>query len=498
MSRLTRRDLLKHSIAAGLAVAAPRLCRAATSCVPDSGPNSQVRVGIVGMGGIDTPGNVGGRGRQLIEMLAHIPSTKIVALCDVDEALLRHEAGRCEERPVARHVPRPPQDARRQARRRGARGHARPLARAGGGVGVPGGQGRVRRKARLLQHLGRPADRGRRTQVRPHRPGRHRRPLERRLPGAFDFLRSGQIGPIRYAHAIVYRDRKSIGRAAGPTPIPATVDYDLWCGPAPMAPLTRKYLHYDWHWVWPNGSGEMGNNGVHHIDLCRWAIGSDGLPRRAMSLGGRFLFNDDGQTPNTQVAMIEFASGPPILCEVRGLGSKQKHAGFRNVGMGIIVQCEGGYLTGEFTASAVYDKQGKKIKSFSGPNFQQIQTAHVANFVEAVRTRNGGHLKAPIVEGHRSTACCHLANVSYRIGKQSNPEAIAERTRANPELADAFERCREHLLSSGVDLGKTRGVLGPWVTLDAASEQFVGDFAQEANAIGVRQPREPFVVPTIA
>jgi len=119
----------------------------------------------------------------------------------------------------------------------------------------------------------------------------------------------------------------------------------------------------------------------------------------------------------------------------------------------------------------------------------------MASFVSAVRSRNRADLNAEALEGHLSAACCHMANVSHRLGKQSPPEAIREAARASRELSDAFDRCREHLRANGVELGTEQAVLGPWVTLDPDQQRFVGDFADQANALSERKYREPFVVP---
>src|SRR5439155_1526847 len=120
------------------------------------------------------------------------------------------------------------------------------------------------------------------------------------LRQVFVRLRGGELGTIRFAHALVYRARDGIGSVDAPTPPPRTVDYDLWCGPAPKKPLMRKQLHYEWHWFWDTGNGEMGNNGIHVIDVCRWALGQDRTPPRAMSIGGRFGFHDCGETANAR------------------------------------------------------------------------------------------------------------------------------------------------------------------------------------------------------
>jgi predicted dehydrogenase len=316
------------------------------------------------------------------------------------------------------------------------------------------------------------------------------------LQQAFESIRAGSVGQIRYAHVVLYRERKSIGKTTAPTPVPPTVDYNLWCGPAPVAPLMRKYLHYDWHWTWAYGSGEMGNNGVHYLDMCRWALGLNKPPRRAMSVGGRFSFDDDGETPNTQVALLDFES-VPVICEIRGLPERTK-GGFRTVDRGIIIQGEGGHFAGSFDGGTLFDGDGRKIKEIKGADFHRIQVSILANFVEAIRSRSAADLRAEALQGHLSAACCHMANVSYRLGAQAAPEAMLERMRTNHDLTDAFERCREHLRINGVDLNVTRGVLGPWVTLDADKEQFVGELADQANSLATREYRKPFVVPTIS
>ncbi len=127
-----------------------------------------------------------------------------------------------------------------------------------------------------------------------------------------------------------------------------------------------------------------------------------------------------------------------------------------------------------------------------------METSHMANFLAAVRSRKAGTLAAEALEGHHSAACCHMANVSYRLGKQARTEAIRERIQANAEYSDAFERCREYLRENGVDLGATPAVLGPWVTFDSKKERFVKELADQANALSQREYRQPFVVPRVA
>jgi predicted dehydrogenase len=316
---------------------------------------------------------------------------------------------------------------------------------------------------------------------------------------AVEFIQSGQLGKILYARAIIYRRRTSIGKVDGPQPVPPSVDYNLWLGPAPKTKLMRMVFHYDWHWDWATGNGEIGNNGVHYLDRCRWLLGQNGLPRRAMSIGGRFVFDDDGQTPNTQIALLDYDPAP-IICEVRGLPEKtgsKKMDKFRSITTGIMIQCEGGHYAGS-RSGAVYDDKGREITTFKDRREPDERgSAHQANFVAAMRSRKVGDLNADILDGHLSAALCHMANVSYRLGTQAEPDAMMEMTGGNLQWSDAFERFRDHLGANGVDMGRTPAVLGPWVTMDSDADKFVGEFAEQANGLSRRTYRKPFVVPEI-
>lgn len=465
-----------------------------------SGPSGQLRVAVVGLGGINTVGGVGGRGRQLIARFREVPGVKIVALCDVDKAILEHEARQFKDRPaVATHgdLRKVLDDRSIDAVAIATPNHWHALAtvwacQAGKDVYVEKPFSYNIWEGRQMVAAARKF--GRMVQV-----GTQRR-SSAVLRQAVEFLRSGQLGPIRAAHALVYRAREGIGKVSGPSAVPETVDYDLWCGPAPRIPLGRKQLHYDWHWIWSTGNGEIGNNGAHMIDVCRWAMGQDGPPPRALSIGGRFGFNDDGQTPNTQIAILDYQPAP-LVCEIRNLRrTKGASMGkFRGSDRPVVIECEGGYFAGDASGGTVFDNQGRKSKEIPGGRKpQEMEIAHVANFVAAVRSRKAGDLAAEAQVGHVSAVCCHMANVSHRLGNLASPQAILATTRSNPAFSDAFQRCREHLLANGIDLETKRAIAGPWVTFDPQQERFVGDFADQANKLSQRAYREPFVVPTIA
>ncbi|MSU20405.1 MAG: Gfo/Idh/MocA family oxidoreductase [Pedosphaera sp.] len=502
MKTITRRKFLNTSLTAGLALGMPRIVLGAEGSSRAPGPNDTVRVAVIGLGSTMVVGGVGGRGHQLIPRVREVPGAKIVALCDVDQAHLDREAkpfkDRGEEIATHRDLRRVFDDKSIDAVVIALPNHWHALAtvwacQAGKDVYVEKpfsynlweGQQMVaaaRKYGRMVQ-VG--------TQNRSS-------PLLRQ---AFDYLRSGQVGRIRYVHALVYRARDGIGTVNTPAPLPATVDYDLWCGPAPKTPLMRKQLHYEWHWFWATGNGEMGNNGIHVIDISRWALGQNQPPPRAMSIGGRLAFNDCGETANTHIAMFDYQPAP-LICEIRNVrASKSPDAmgKFRNKSSGLVIDCEGGYFAGDASGGALFDKQGKKIKDFPDDGSSKgLETSHMANFVAAVRSRKANEMAAEALQGHHSTACCHMANISYRLGKQARSEVIRETIHAKPELSDAFERCREYLRENEVNLETTPASLGPWVTFDSKQERFVGDFANDANSLSQREYRQPFVVPKIA
>jgi predicted dehydrogenase len=314
----------------------------------------------------------------------------------------------------------------------------------------------------------------------------------RSMPGmreAIEYLHAGNMGNIKVGRGLCYKERKSIGPSGTYTP-PASVDYGLWLGPAPLADLTRKQFHYDWHWQWPYGNGDLGNQGVHQMDIARWGLGLNELPGSLISYGGRVGYSppDAGETPNTQIVMFDY--GPKTLTfEVRGLETGPlKHAM-----VGVIFESDDGrtMVIPSYYSAVVYDKDGKQIKEFTGSGDEKI---HFANFLSAVRSRKEEELNASIQEGHLSAALCHLGNISYVLGDQKNLDEIKKELPALGGVAqETFERTKEHLDSNDIDL-KAKLQLGALLKFDSAAEQFPGNPA--ANALLTRPYREPFIVPT--
>jgi predicted dehydrogenase len=497
----TRRSFLKKSILTGLVPGVPKLVTGAEPTLGPTGANNAIRLAVIGLGSTTAVGGVGGRGHQLIPRLREIPGAKIVALCDVDQAHLDREAqpfkDRGENVATYRDLRKVFDDKTIDAVVVALPNHWHALAtvwacQAGKDVYVEKPMSHDIWEGRQMVAAARKY--GRVVQV-----GTQNR-SSMLLRKVFDDLRRGELGPIRFGHTLVYRARDGIGTVSTPTPIPATVDYDLWCGPAGKSPLMRKQLHYEWHWFWATGNGEMGNNGIHVIDICRWALGQNQPPPRAISIGGRIAFNDCGETANTQIALLDYQPAP-LICEIRNVRTATSPNGigkFRNRSGGLVIDCEGGYFAGDASGGAIFDKQEKKIKDIpDDASAKNLEASHLSNFLAAVRSRNSSELAAEALEGHRSAACCHMANISHRLGKQTPFDAIHAAIRANSELSDAFDRCREYLRENGVDPDTTPATLGPWVSFDAKEEHFVGEFAEQANALSQRHYRPPYAVPNL-
>ena len=312
------------------------------------------------------------------------------------------------------------------------------------------------------------------------------------------WMHEGNLGEIRLAHATCYKPRKSIGKVSEPTPIPDHVDWDLYCGPAPKGPLMRKRLHYDWHWQFITGNGDLGNQGIHQMDTARWALGIDELAQGVACIGGRFGYDDDGDTPNTMATLLAYEPAP-LLFEVRGL-PRDERAQAENWGgsmdriqsgsIGTTILCDGGYLVipNSNDRAIAYDNESVEIRRW------QASSSHFANLVEAVRARDASKLTADILEGHLSSSLCHMGNIAYLCGKRMVPDAIQEAIGSHKVGSESFDRMADHLDKNGVDLEQDMVTLCPMLPFDPKNERFVDD--EGANALITRDYRAPFVVPS--
>jgi predicted dehydrogenase len=302
-----------------------------------------------------------------------------------------------------------------------------------------------------------------------------------------EYVRSGKIGEVKVARGLCYKPRNSIG-PAGNYPVPESVDYNLWSGPAPLLTVTRKNFHYDWHWIWAYGNGDLGNQGIHQMDIARWGLGVDALSDTVFSYGGRLGYEDAGETPNTQVVVHNYGDRS-LVFEVRGLKTDR----YKGAGVGVIFEGTDGYaVSPNYDGGVVFDKDGNKVAEFKDGE----DKFHFANFLQAVRSRKLSDLNADIEEGHLSSALCHTGNISYQLGTQMSADEL-DKSLATLQTSDdakqTLERTLAHLRDNGVDMAAAKLRVGPALKCDPASETFPGN--GDANALLTREYRKPFVVP---
>lgn len=235
-----------------------------------------------------------------------------------------------------------------------------------------------------------------------------------RVREAIHALHSGEIGRVYFARTWYTNTRPSIGRGKS-IPVPSTLDYDLWQGPAPRKPFVDNLIHYHWHWRWHWGTGEVVNNGVHYIDVARWGLQVN-FPIKVFSTGGRYQFQDDWETPDTQIATFDFAENKTIAWEGRSCNQRS----INDMGSGVSFHGAKGTLEIRDNSYKIFDNKGQLVRAVepttnvvitqSGPGFD-LDKDHFANFFES---------KAPnsiYSECYKSVLLCHLANISYRVGR---------------------------------------------------------------------------------
>ncbi|MEZ5324002.1 MAG: Gfo/Idh/MocA family oxidoreductase [Verrucomicrobiales bacterium] len=315
------------------------------------------------------------------------------------------------------------------------------------------------------------------------------------------YLDGGDLGAMKYVRCNRYGMRESIG-AKRSTPLvpPTSVDYNLWLGPAADEPIYRENLHYDWHWVWNTGNGELGNWGPHILDDLRNVVFRDkvALPKRVLAAGGRLAWNDAGETPNTHFVYMD-TGVVPVIVDVHNLprGKGQKAGDNykrRRTGAFLVIECENGYYAGGRGGGAAYmEGESKPVKRFKG----DAGELHAANFIAAVRSRKKEELNAEIEQIHYSSAWCHLGNISYQLAeKKFDRQEAEEQIKGYQPWTDVIDDFYAHLEANEID-PKTEDIkLGAMLEIDPARETFIGESATpDALKLLRRDYREGFVVP---
>lgn len=305
-------------------------------------------------------------------------------------------------------------------------------------------------------------------------------------------VHSGKYGKLLVSKGEASKNRWSIGFKAIETP-PSTFDFNIWLGPAQEQAFHRNLHPYNWHWFWDFGNGDIGNQGVHQMDIARWGIKDSTLPTKVYSLGGRFLPDgpDQGEVPNQQLAVLEY--GPvTLLFEVRGLTGDKKYPNWPNV------------VTNSFYTTEGVIKQGGTFEPNGGGKAQKVEVdgdvsvapgGAFGSFINAMRTRKPEDNNCDAETAHLSSALIHLANISYRLGQAGTYDKARSSIGDNKEIVATLERIRDNTKAVGVPIDKTTYTVGPALTFDPATEKFTGDHAETANKLLTREYRAPFVVP---
>ncbi len=502
MKSWSRKEFLKASLVGGGAALIAGQTRLFGQVAPAAGSaNGDIRVAVVGI-------NAQGAG-HMRDYLNKLPGARLVAICDVDTAVLAKRREECEKAGVK---PETYTDYRKLLENKnidavvlGTPNHQHALQtiwalQAGKDVYVEKPlshniwEGRQALAASLKY-----------TKNIVQTGTQNRSSLD--IQEAIAYVRSGQIGKIQWARGLCYKPRDSIGLTTGPQAVPesiGSVGYDLWTGPATLTPPRRNGskgpVHYDWHWFWNYGGGDITNQGIHQMDVARWFLGETGLPASVMSLGGRFGYRDDAETPNTLLSVFNYEKAP-LIFEVRGLPMKtgmKAMDNYRGARVGVVVQCENGYVTVSESGTAnIYDNANTKIKALSNGG----NGSHRANFVKAVKNRKVA--VGLIEECHYSTALCHLGNLSYLVGADKSNAAIGEAIKASAPTTEAYGRILEHLKANAVDVATTPTVLGPLLAFDRKTEMFTGADkvvvdAANNHALRKRVGRGAFTIPQLA
>jgi predicted dehydrogenase len=336
-----------------------------------------------------------------------------------------------------------------------------------------------------------------------------------------DYIHNGGIGEVKLARICGYRPRKAIG-ALGNYPIPQSVDYDFWSGPAPVKPLTRREFHYDWHWQRLYGNGDLGNQCPHRLDIAHWGLGLKGFPQSVLTYGGRLGYDvemndpnyqDAGDVANSSITIYNYGD-KSIVCEVRGLPSPAYNLpnGKISTMIGVVFYGTEGYGVQAphgrgniYSVSCICDLKGNLVKEFKSTDSKGNMTSsdnsthrHVANFLDAIQANDPKKVAANVRCGTVSADLAHLGNIAYFISEKNNVsieecKKNLERVKSSDDNEKTFSRMVKHLETNGVDLKRTPLSMSPALNLNVEKEIFIGN--NQANALMTREYRKPFVVP---
>ncbi|MCA9145350.1 MAG: Gfo/Idh/MocA family oxidoreductase [Planctomycetaceae bacterium] len=308
------------------------------------------------------------------------------------------------------------------------------------------------------------------------------------VAGLHEAIQAGKFGKLKISYGYCCKPRGSIGHESVASP-PSNLDWDLWRGPANIDDYHANYVHYDWHWFWKTGNGDMNNQGTHQLDVARWALDKDQThPVRVMGLGNRFQWNDQGETPNTMFAIAEYPNGQYVYFNVRNVNYKGYEHQVENE---YYFEDGGKIVRGKYYAKGA--KDGEKVSVEPG---KVTPGGNWGAFIAACRAGDPSMANGNALEAHYGCVLGHLMNNSYRLGSKVPFNAKAGGFSDNTDASEHFQKLHD-IMSTGVGIPEDGSsyVVGPWLTYDAQTERHTGEHAEQANALLKDSNRKGFEVP---
>jgi predicted dehydrogenase len=482
MNQITRRSFIQKS---ALAAGSCALISGTSSSAKVIGANNRLRIAVAGLNG---------RGKSHISSWLEQPNVEIAYLIDPDQKVLDRTLKSVQEKTAGKYTTKGVNDVRKaledptlDAISIAAPNHWHSLmtiwaAQAGKHVYVEKpmshdvAEGRVvveaqRKYGVVIQH------------------GTQRRSDEK-IAGLHEAIQAGKFGKLKISYGYCCKPRAGIGVKTPGTP-PANLNWDLWRGPAKVAAYHENLVHYNWHWFWATGNGDMNNQGTHQLDVARWALDQNQThPVRVMALGGRFLWQDQGETPNTMFGIGEYPNGQYAFFNVRNVN----YSGYVN-------QVENEYYFedgGKIVRGQYYAKGSSKGEKVVVPPGKVTPGGNWASFIAACRAGKPEMANGSAEAAHYGSVLGHLMNNSYRLGQKVPFNAKAGRFGDNAAAAEHFLKLHEMMRDgAGVPENGAEYIVGPWLTFDPKTERHTGEFSKEANAL-LKDANSPgFEVPPV-
>ncbi|MFT5495745.1 MAG: putative dehydrogenase [Kiritimatiellia bacterium] len=309
------------------------------------------------------------------------------------------------------------------------------------------------------------------------------------VAGLTEAIHAGKFGKLKISYGYACKPRGGIGTKPVGAP-PANLDWDLWKGPSVIDQFHANYVHYNWHWFWKTGNGDLNNQGTHQLDVARWAIDKDQThPVRAMAIGGRFKWNDQGETPNTMFGIAQYPNGQYAFFNVRNVN----YEGYER-------QVENAYYFedgGKIVGNKYYAKGSDKPEDIKVDKGDVTPGGNWGSFVAACRAGDPKMANGDVHDAHYGCVLGHLMNNSYRLGEKVPFNAKAGRFGDNPDAHEHFMKLHA-VMHEGVGMPENEAeyTVGPWLSFDPKTERHIGNHATEANALLKDANNPGFEVPT--